>query len=324
MVKYLNSKINKLKHYISVLEKNWKDRIWLKYMVIWKILSPILFRKNNGTYILEEDWDNLIILDACRYDIFLKELKNYDIKGELQYRISRGSWTVSFLLENFSNGKLDNIVYVTANPYVNIYLKEKVYKIIPVWDFGWDKELKTVPPECVYEATLKAKLKYPEKRLIIHFIQPHEPFISLRIEIKNDTGISGLRYTALTGKTKVDKSIWELVERRKVDKNEAIQGYIKNLKWVMPYVVRLCKVLPGKTVITSDHGEAFGEKIHPLIPIRVYGHLGNVMIEPLVKVPWFICKENGSLDKVERELIRLKAKNLSLTDHKLVKLKRAN
>lgn len=321
MVKYLNSKINKIKHYISVLKKNWKDRIWLKYMIVWKILSPILFRKNNGTYILEEDWDNLIILDACRFDIFKEEIKNYDIKGELQYRISRGSWTVSFLLENFSNGKLDNIVYVTANPYVNIYLKEEVLQdITPVWDFGWDKELKTVPPECVYEATLKAKLKYPEKRLIIHFIQPHEPFISLKI---NDTGISGLRYTALTGKLKVDKSIWDLVEKGVIDRKDAIQGYIENLRWVMPYVVRLCKVLPGKTVITSDHGEAFGEKIHPLIPIRVYGHPGNVMIEPLVKVPWFICKEEGSLDKVERELIRLKARDLSLVDPKSVKLKKS-
>ncbi|MFW6130788.1 MAG: hypothetical protein ACOC56_06340 [Atribacterota bacterium] len=42
---------------------------------------------NYGDYFLEEEWDNLIILDACRYDTF----KKYnDISEDLEFRYSRG------------------------------------------------------------------------------------------------------------------------------------------------------------------------------------------------------------------------------------------
>jgi hypothetical protein len=30
-------------------------------------------RRRNGTSVISRDWDNLLILDACRYDTFRKE-----------------------------------------------------------------------------------------------------------------------------------------------------------------------------------------------------------------------------------------------------------
>ena len=36
---------------------------------------------------MKEDWDNLVILDACRYDMF-KKLNT--INGKLEYKISIG------------------------------------------------------------------------------------------------------------------------------------------------------------------------------------------------------------------------------------------
>ena len=318
---FINTIRDKIKYCIIAFRKNWKNRVWWKYLFVSQMLSSIIFRnkRNSGHYILKENWDNLIILDACRFDVFKEEIKKWNIKGELEYRISRGSWTVPFLLENFKNIKdknleLNDIVYITANPYVSALFRDMFYKIIPVWDFGWDESLKTVPPKRVYEAALKAKLRYPRKKLIIHFIQPHEPFVNLRENTA--TGFSRLRHAVLSENSentiKHDVSIWDLVEKGVIDRDDAIKGYIENLRWVMPYVIRLCKVLPGKTVITSDHGEAFGEKIHPLIPIRVYGHPDKVRIRPLIIVPWFICEESGSLNRVEKVLIRLKAKDIRL------------
>ena len=71
-------------------------------------------------------FDNLIILDACRYDLFEAEIKNFNIKGKLEYRISRGSNTGYFLRENFEHKDLQpilkEIIYITANPLVNVYL----------------------------------------------------------------------------------------------------------------------------------------------------------------------------------------------------------
>lgn len=292
----------KLRYYLSKI-KLWKEKF------VQKILLPLLFRNNNGIYILDEKWDNLIILDACRFDLFKKEIKNWRIEGRLEYRISRASNTSSFLIENFGdkrfNFKCKEIVYVTANPYVSMYLRRKFYKIIPVWDFGWDEKLKTVPPECVYKATLEAVRKYQGKRFIIHFMQPHYPFIKLNI---NDLGFTRLREKALHRTSKTSRSnVWELLSKGKISRNRALWGYVENLRIVMPYVEKLCQTLLGRTIITSDHGEALGEKIHPLIPLRIYGHpYGRIRIESLVKVPWFICREIGSLDKVKKELIKIK------------------
>jgi hypothetical protein len=51
----------------------------------------------HGIDIFEEDWDNLIILDACRYDALRAVLPEYDLDGALESRISRGSATPEFL-----------------------------------------------------------------------------------------------------------------------------------------------------------------------------------------------------------------------------------
>jgi len=303
-----------LRHFLNVVKKNWKDPYWWKWQFLDHILCPLLFRENNGFYILKEEFDNLIILDACRFDLFESEIKNWNIKGRLEYRISRGSDTLSFLLENFGDNKFNpikkKIVYITANPFVNREFEGEFWKIIPVWLSGWDEELNTVPPKAVYKATIQAIRRYQGKKFIIHFIQPHCPFIKIGKLARIDKTFVRLREAMLSGEAqKVDLGIWGLLQRGKVTEEEVLWGYKENLRAVMPYVEKLCKILPGRTVITADHGEAIGEKLHPIIPLRIYGHpCGNIRMESLIKVPWFICEESGNLDRVEKEIIRLKVK----------------
>jgi len=277
-----------------LVKHNWKKPDWWKW-ALFSMISPLIYKNNTGSYILEEEWDNLIILDACRFDLFEREIGNWNIKGKLEYRISRGANTGYFLRENFERNEfkpiLKEIVYVTANPLVNRYLGDKLYKVISVWKFGWNEELGTVPPEIVYEAALHAIRKNSGKRFIIHFIQPHEPHI-----ISDSKAIHA----------------FDLLKEGKISRDEAFRSYRQNLRIVMPYVEKLCKIVPGRTVITSDHGEGAGERVHPLIPLYIYGHFcpGNPRIECLTKVPWFICEEEGSLDKVEREIIKLQLRKL--------------
>ncbi len=95
----------KIRKYTFKIFKNWSDLIWWRNIFLYYILSPLLFKKNNSFYIFSEPWDNLIILDACRYDVFEEVFKKRNMKGKLEYRISRGSWTVEFLLENFGDEK---------------------------------------------------------------------------------------------------------------------------------------------------------------------------------------------------------------------------
>ena len=142
-----------------------------------RIIENMYFKhviKNKGTFVMNEDWDYLIILDACRYDMFKKV--NY-LDGKLEYRISRGSCTNEFLNENFKNKKFPSIIYITGNPLVNYHIPDSFAKIVPVWRDGWNEEIGTVLPSTMLDYTLEINKKFPYKRLIIHFVQPHYPFI---------------------------------------------------------------------------------------------------------------------------------------------------
>ena len=86
----------KIKHIYSEVKKNWRDKNWWKGRVVYYLVGGY-YRKlapNKGTFVMNEDWDNLIILDACRYDLF-----NAVAGINSDYIISRGSDTAEFLRE---------------------------------------------------------------------------------------------------------------------------------------------------------------------------------------------------------------------------------
>ena len=77
---------------------------------------------NRGTLVTKEKWDNLIILDSCRYDVFKQVIDEFDIRGKLGVRLSRGSTTHEFLRENFK-GDFKDIIYIT---YICDGIPEKI------------------------------------------------------------------------------------------------------------------------------------------------------------------------------------------------------
>ena len=133
--------------------------------------------------VMEEKWDYLIILDACRYDYFESLYKEF-FDGDLEKRISLGSNTIEWCLESFK-GYYPDVIYISGNPYINSKVgikgfnaRRHFYKVIDVWDFGWNEELGTVSPENVNKTALSLVRKFPQKRFIIHYLQPHAPYIS--------------------------------------------------------------------------------------------------------------------------------------------------
>jgi hypothetical protein len=71
--------------------------------------------------------------------------------------------------------------------------------------------------------------------------------------------------------------------------DEAWDGYMENLSLALNSVKQLLEAVDGKSVITADHGELFGEWVGPL-PAPIYGHTPQIRAEPLIKVPWFIVE----------------------------------
>jgi hypothetical protein len=271
-----------------------QNPLWWRNRLIYRVIAPILFSRNDGRFVLEEEWRNLIILDACRYDFFKAVVEKAKVRGNLSCFVSRGTDTAQFLRENFKV-KNEEIVYVTGNPVVSKELKDKFYKLIPVWRDQWDEEAGTVRPEAVYNAAIKAIEDYPNKRLVIHFMQPHFPYLGYEFMDKMDEASPANIRRQVLGEKTYKKSeykdsklaLYASYRYAKIGKTIMVEGYQKNLEAVLPYALRLATILPNKTVITADHGEAFGEKMSLLVPVSLYGHFPGFRIRALKNVPWF-------------------------------------
>ncbi|UVE49076.1 hypothetical protein KU306_09015 [Haloferax larsenii] len=230
---------------------------------------------DDGVDFITEEWDTLVLLDACRADV-LRECNPFD--AEVGTRTSRGSQTIEFLRGTFEDKDLLDTVYVTANPQLyrlnnGVYDRGEVdvtfYAQIDVWKDNWDDEVRTVRPECVTDAAIEAHETYPDKRIIVHYIQPHAPFLGPTAQ-KHFRG---------------DSLAFDWETREGASDEIVRQAYRETLEVTLPEVERLAGSIDGKVVISSDHGQAMGERGFP-VPIKTYGHPPSNYIPALVEVPW--------------------------------------
>lgn len=231
-------------------------------------------RGRTGIKLMDEDWDNLLILDACRYDLF-EQLNSID--GELKSVISSDSSTSGFLTYNFGEDSYPDTVYVAGNPQVQRHgVDGRFHDCIKLWEDSWDDELRTVLPEDVSDRALQAAEEYPNKRLIVHYIQPHYPFIG---ETGRQISHGTVTGDGVMSNKRDTKSIWEQLESGAVNRDTVWEAYEENLELVLPEAERLLDGIVGKSVVTSDHGNSFGT-------LGVYGHPGGTFLDSLVRVPW--------------------------------------
>ncbi|WP_336339251.1 hypothetical protein [Haloarcula brevis] len=273
-----------------------------------RILGDLIPKWNNqhqGVDFMEEDWDNLVLLDACRFDAFADE---NNIPGELEYRHSKGCATPEFLETNFGSKELHDTVYITANGKIAALsdtITAEFHSVIPLFSEEWDDSMGVVPPERVTERALEEASKFPNKRVIVHYVQPHIPFIGADTQPDKQTILDD----------NIDQIFWMRVLTGEIDlsKDELWDAYIKTLRVTLPHVRELADGLEGKTVISADHGNAFGERARP-IPVREWGHPAGVYMEELTKVPWLIqegerkeitpeAPVNSELEFDEREVV---------------------
>lgn len=238
-------------------------------------------RKYNhrGVDIIAEDWDFLIILDACRYDTFAK---THELPGQLEKRVSRGTHTREFLRGNFHDRELRDTVYVTASPQLYNWrdqINAEFHEVVNVWrEDGWDDQYGTVLPGTMEEHVQRAAEEYQNKRIIAHFMQPHYPFIN-----------SGQHLN--TGRLQEGQGadVWGLLRENKIDAGpeEVMAAIQDNLQAVLPVVESLMTEIKGLTVVTSDHGNMVGERARPF-PMREWGHPPGIYTHELATIPWLI------------------------------------
>jgi phosphoribosyl 1,2-cyclic phosphodiesterase len=137
-------------------------------------LTNILY---NCESFMRKDWDNLIILDACRPDFF----EDYNsFEGEYTRKISLGGTSDEFFIRNMKGKNFYDTVYVTGNTSVE-YVDNSLYNIVKTYSDknnykpGW-------LPDVTLDAAIETYKKYPQKRLVVHFMQPHTPYLGENAE----------------------------------------------------------------------------------------------------------------------------------------------
>jgi len=215
----------------------------------------------------------IIVLDACRYDFFEKAYREF-LEGEL-LRVRSANSTTPYWLKETWTGYYD-AVYVSANPFIvpnppersrtgdeirrwlgNYNPRAHFKRIVPLYLTDWDEELGTVRPEVVVRRALENL--YP--RMVVHFLQPHYPYIG-RKKILGD-----------------GRKIVAKIRRGEIGFGEVLEAYTENLRLALRCARQLIDVAPhGAVAVTSDHGEI-------LRPDRVE-HPPNTFTPELIVVPW--------------------------------------
>ena len=241
--------------------------------------------RSGGRILPERDWDNCLILDACRYDMFES---SPSFETEHTSRIdSLASGSTEFIARHFAGRNLYDTVYVTSNPHINKFESPIFHDVYDIYQTGWDDDLQTVPPEAMIDAARDAARKYPDKRLLIHFMQPHYPFIG---DIGQQLNQKGLTNELVDGSAKGREqyAIWTQLDFgfASVSNSDVWEAYRENLEVVADDALPLMNELEGKSVITADHGNLLGERLRPF-PVRAYGHPNFVRSPVLTTVPWY-------------------------------------
>ena len=270
----------------------------------------------------EEDWDHILILDSARYDVFEDVFEDY-FTGELQKRkspasatpewvheIMEGRHNVNWFSSNpFINSTGKPLSAVGAVDYDTVPNRH-VAHIEDLWDKAWSEENGTVLPEDVNKHFREKRPELADRRNVIHYMQPHLPFIGrgkgrinqlIQADILEDSGSNvldkiGERIPGLVEKLEEREIVMKLamyssldaksmLEVLRNDSSEKMKEYHEeNLRKVLEEAAKLVDDLDGKVVITSDHGEAFGEE-------GVWEHHVEKEVPELLEVPWLIVED---------------------------------
>lgn len=243
---------------------------WDVIRKLLRLTEPLWPRTN----IYDHEWDVLIILDACRFDVF-QEARGHDrFDAQLGSVFSNGSMTAEWMRNTFTKEHSDEMgetVYVCANPYSDSELESGWFAgLDEVWRYGWDEDSGTVLPGVVTDRAITHARDRDPQKLLVHYIQPHVPFLSL-----NDRS----RPSAKEFTTNQDDE-WLRVRDEVLDKDVAWRGYRENLDLVLESVDLLLMNVDAETcIVSSDHGNCVGE-------LGVYSHPEGLPMRVLRRVPW--------------------------------------
>ncbi len=267
--------------------------------------------------ILNDDWDVLIVLDACRHLTF----KHFNfLEGDYQKVHSVGSNTHETCMKLFSEHaeEFKDVEVISANPHINSHglpnarfkPQNKFKKIYDVWKKTDEDGI--TRPEYVFDKF--EEVREEDQKYILWFMQPHFPYLNYPCCMKEEGGISPKDIGPKIGFPAIKRrlrfileeklpfvlfrfmlSIWKKLSGlggiRKVIVNHgklaAWRGYVYSLLYTLQEI-RKVDFGDRKVVITGDHGEivTWGERREA----GFFDHPAGKEHELLREVPWLVMK----------------------------------
>jgi hypothetical protein len=251
--------------------------------------SADLWRKSRGVRTQRElvdglqegdDW-LLIVLDACRYDMFSDQYQEY-LSGTVQPSVTAGKNTFEYGRLIWGDDEYDVTYVSAATPihsepmdfscqgvttsglkrqgdelreyYQGFVPAEHISTIIDVWKTAWDEELGVAPPEAVTDTAIQEAQS--TDTLVTHYFQPHAPYIGEEREL----GAGDKEGIEDGQKVVIDASIHSKVTNGEITDAQLKTLYQSNLDRVLMEVSRLVSSVDfERVVVMGDHGEALGE-----------------------------------------------------------------
>ena len=232
-----------------------------------RVLRKLRIRK--GRHIYDHDWDVLVILDACRYDMYREIVDS----GEPVLSVASTSteWMDVTFDEQYSD-EIMGTAYISANPYSQQLDDSRFGLVDHVWQDHWDDNVGTIRAEPVTDHGITAARSGEFDRVILHYMQPHFPFIGG--EQFGHLGRSAFDIGSGQG-----QNVWRMIERGEVDTERAVNAYYDNLRYVFESVNTVLENVNGRVVVSADHGNALGEW-------SMWGHRAYVPFRAVREVPW--------------------------------------
>lgn len=236
-----------------------------------------------GTNVYDREWDVLVVLDGCRYDMY------QSVVGQSDALCSVGSTSTEWMDNTFTSDHADEVAetaYVSANPYSNRLDESRFGLVDHVWRDHWDDDLGTIPPDPVTDHGVAVARETDLSRVICHYMQPHFPFVASGEPAFGRLGRGGFGLG-----DEASRNVWHMLDAGEVDEDAVVAAFYDNLAYVFESVETLLANVDGTVAITADHGNAIGEW-------GMYGHRAYVPSMALKKVPWDVrtCTDRETYD----------------------------
>lgn len=260
-------------------------------------------RLNYGTTIYDRKWDVLILLDACRFDLFQEFAPQHDVFDRFESFepvYSCASATPEWIEKTFVEGPrslVSGTHYVSCTGFSTNIDEDRLHQVDEVWRYAVDPSYGSTRPEAVTDAAIDAARNSDADRLVVHYVQPHAPFLHCvgKYDSQGDGGEGGTQ------------NVWKGLREGRYDYDEVWEDYGQNLLRVLDEVETIVENVSGKVAITSDHGNAMGEW-------GMYGHPSYVPAPIIKRVPW-VEAVGGESD--EYDVQGVKSISTGLSEHDL-------